>query len=40
MYIQMNAKIVAGSEFQEMLVKVEDVAMTILFLIRNGAFVS
>ena len=36
----MNAKIVAGLEFQEPLVKVEDVAMTILFLTGNGAFIS
>ena len=40
MYIQMNEKIVAGLEFQEPLVKVEDVAMTILFLTQNGAFIS
>ena len=40
MYIQVNAKIVAGLEFQEPLVKVEDVVMTILFLTRNGTFIS
>ena len=40
MYIQVNAKIVAGLEFQDPLVKVEDVVMTRLFLTRNGAFIS
>ena len=40
MYIQMHAKIAAGVEFQESLVKVEDVALMILFLARNGAFIS
>ena len=40
MYIQMHAKIAAGVEFQEPLVKVEVVALTILFLARNGAFIS
>ena len=36
----MHAEIAAGVEFQEPLVKVEDVALTILFLARNGAFIS
>lgn len=40
MYIQINAKIVGGLEFQETLVKVEGAAMTILFLMQNGAFIS
>ena len=40
MYIQINAKIVGGLEFQETLVKVEGAAMTILFLTQNCAFIS
>ena len=40
MYIQINVKIVGGLEFQETLVKVEGAAMTILFLMQNGAFIS
>ena len=40
MYIQISGKIVVGKEFQELLVKVEDAALTILFLTRSGAFIS
>ena len=40
MYIQINGKIVVGQEFQELLVKVENAALTILFLTRVIAFIS
>ena len=40
MYIQINGKIVVGQEFQELLVKVENAALTILFLTRVSAFIS
>ena len=40
MYIQINGKIVVGQEFQELLVKVENAALTILFLTHVSAFIS